>query len=494
MFLGVLKRFAFRPPAPESDLLSRFRLFVRKFVRDNFVPLDPSTDLSLETWLSKTHYPEWRKQQLRQAFADLNGRKLHGYKDPAVRVKMFQKAEVYPEYKYPRAINARADAFKCLVGPTFKAIEKVVLKLKYFVKYVPVAERPAFIKERLYKDGAKYFATDFTSFEAQFVKDIMESCEMELYDYMTSKLPTHDEFLSHMQYLLGTNVIDYKWFTVFLESTRMSGEMNTSLGNGFSNLMFMLFMLEEQQCRDVDGVVEGDDGLFRYQGECPKGTDFERLGLKIKLEPCSDITEASFCGLIFDPEDLVNITDPMAEIATMFWVRNGAQLKKSKLMALLRCKALSMAHQYPGSPVMQSMSHCVLRLTRRFAHVAVNIAANNQFLNTWEREQLTEAGFDERNLPRRSVPRATRHLMESKFDLPVATQLRLEQMFDQASCFDDLDFRFIHPWVPKDWLDYSFRYCRIVPEGFSHQAVDHPVGFPPAPKLDREAILKALIE
>lgn len=494
MFLGVLKRFAFRPPTPSSDLLSRFRVFVRKFVSENFDPLDPSTDLSIETWLSKTHYPEWRKAQLRQAFADLNERKLKGYKDPAVRVKMFQKAEVYPEYKYPRAINARADAFKCLVGPTFKAIEKVVLKLKYFVKYVPVADRPRFIMDRLYKTGAKYFATDFTSFEAQFTKEIMEACEMELYDFMTSKLHTHDEFMAHMQYLLGTNVIDYKWFTVLLESTRMSGEMNTSLGNGFSNLMFMLFILSEEGCQDVDGVVEGDDGLFRYQGRCPKGADFEKLGLKIKLEPCENITEASFCGLIFDPEDLVNVTDPFAEIATMFWVRGGAALKQSKLKALLRCKSLSLAHQYPGSPVLQSMAQCVLRMTRNVAHVATQIANNNKFLNTWEREQLLEAGFDERNIPTRVVPPSTRHLMESKFGLPVETQLRLEAMFDQALTFDDLDFSFIHPWIPDSWFDYSFRYCRVVPEGFSYRTLDHPVGFPPANELDREAILAGLLE
>jgi hypothetical protein len=60
------------------------------------------------TWLEKTNYPEWRKQQLR----DADERCTHWH-DPEHQdyrwVNSFTKAEFYTEFKHARAINARVD-------------------------------------------------------------------------------------------------------------------------------------------------------------------------------------------------------------------------------------------------------------------------------------------------------------------------------------------------------------------------------------------------
>lgn len=48
-------------PTPDPKLLSEFSAFVDKFCEK--LPVAPT--MSFEEWLSTTHYPDWRKDQLR---------------------------------------------------------------------------------------------------------------------------------------------------------------------------------------------------------------------------------------------------------------------------------------------------------------------------------------------------------------------------------------------------------------------------------------------
>jgi len=279
---GVRKRFAFNPPKAKPQILEDLRRFVQDFCRKHLIPLSPELDTGFETWLEKTPYPEWRKADLRRKHAELlalpNGREKY------LKVKSFMKDECYTEYKHARGINSRTDEFKTMVGPIFKLIEEAVFKLDWFIKKVPVKDRPAYIMERLFCVSGRYFETDYTAFESLFVAELMDCCEMELYKYMVSELPGGDEFISLItKALLGENECSFKFFTVWVQATRMSGEMCTSLGNGFSNLMFFLFLCWRKGSR-CTGVVEGDDGLFRVDGPAPTASDFRDLGLVIKMK------------------------------------------------------------------------------------------------------------------------------------------------------------------------------------------------------------------
>lgn len=480
MLLGVLKRFAFRPPDPDPDLLTEFESFVTKFVEENLEPLSPNTDLSVDTWLASTKYSESRKQELRETHE-----KLRGVEKPFLpihtEVKEHMKAETYPEYKYPRPINARHDFFKVLIGPIIKQIEKVVMKMKHFIKYVPVKDRPKFIMDRLYRDFGKYFASDFTSFEAQFTRKIMLSCEMILYRHMTKKLPPHIQ--KNIEIIAGKNKIKYKWFDLEIEASRMSGEMNTSLGNGFSNLMILLFMFYKSGCTNVDAIVEGDDGVLTFEGVPPTAADFARLGFVIKPEYHTDISAMSFCGLIFDMFDLVNITEPISSVINLCWLYgpNCANLSRTKMLALMRCKALSMAHQYPGCPILQEMAFSVLRQTEHVSKHGISLL-QTAIMNNWEKEQVLQAleDLDLGKLVPKPVPRNTRHLMESKFGIPVSVQLSLEAMFRDQDFFD-WDFRQMKAYCHPHWLDYGARYTRVIKKGFSNAMVSFPTGFPPKP-------------
>jgi hypothetical protein len=450
MQAGVRKRFGCETPQPKSDKLKRLRLFVQRFCREKLKPISVNADRSVEAWLAKTKYPNARKDELLRKHT-----KILRLSEKHFRCKSFMKDETYSEFKHARGINSRSDEFKTKVGPIFRLMEEEVYKLKQFIKHVPVKDRAQYIKDMLFRVGAVYFESDYTTFEALFRYEIMDAVEFELYDYMTSNLPEHDEFMVLIRRVLGgTNHCDFKQFWVELEATRMSGEMCTSLGNGFTNLLLMLFICSELGS-ETEGVVEGDDGLFRIDGPIPTSEDFAELGFVIKLQVHDDLCSASFCGIIFDSDECINVTNPAEVLCTFGWTTNRyAKSSRRKKMDLLRCKALSYAWQYPGCPIIQSLAQYGLRMTKKTnsAHFR-NFVEQKWMASMWEREQILTHLYDN-SVPIKEVGMQTRLLVERKFNISVESQLMIEKYLDELDELVPLTVPLIDLIANKDWINY----------------------------------------
>jgi len=456
MLAGVCKRFGVAVPKADPAALDRLRAFVRKYVRENYVPLSPDADTSVPTWLENTAYPAWRKAELLSKYE-----KTEDPNDPRhARCKAFMKDETYGEFKFNRGINARSDEFKCMVGPIFKLIESEVYKDSHFIKHIPVAERPAYITAKL-QHFLKVYASDYTAFEALFVETLMTTVEFELYEYMTQHLPEGREFMTRCREVLGgENECNYRDFQVKLRAVRMSGEMCTSLGNGFSNLMFMLFVCTELGSTHIDGVVEGDDGLFGIDGPAPSQSDFAKLGLVIKLEEHDRLSSASFCGIVFDEVDQLNVREPYEVLATFGWTSQRYAKSNSKILkALLRCKALSLAHQYPGCPIVSALARYGLRVTDDVRACKVLRVINGRgAMNAWEREWALE--LMAKGVPRTiEPPIRTRLLVEEKFGVPVYEQLIIEKYLDGLTTLQPL--RIDTTFMPSSWKVYWDTYVQV---------------------------------
>lgn len=452
---GVCKRFGVEMPKPNRVLRAEFRQFVRGWIRKHLTPLAPDSDLSVDTWLDSCSYPAWRKAELKKKWEALN--KLGAY-DWHRYCKSFVKDENYPAYKYPRCINSRSDEYKCFVGPVFRLIEKKVFALKYFIKKIPVPDRPRYILENLFYVGAEPHATDYTAYEASFDRELMEVCEFELYEYMTQYLPTHQEFMDEIRRTQGgTNTCVFKFFTVMLEATRMSGEMNTSLGNGFSNLMANKFLCKRRGIKSRI-VVEGDDGLFTTRGGCPPESDYADLGMNIKLERHTYLEHASFCGIIFSMVDLCNITDPYDVLANFGWTtREYVMAAKRKRMALLRCKAISLAYQYRGAPVLGALAQYGLRVTRGVD--VRHFIEENRTMSLWERDQAREALHAGKYAWLYRTPGMdSRLLMEKVYGLTVEQQILIEKYLDGLDELQPLSIPWINQQVPASWTHYCHNY------------------------------------
>jgi hypothetical protein len=426
---GACKRFASRPPEPLPGMLRKLKRFTYRFCKRHLKPLAADVDLSFETWIESTNYPLWRKEQLRAERA-----RITNFKDPRYKqVNTFMKMETYPTYKHARCINARSDAFKCLSGPWFKAIEKEVFKLDWFIKKIPVRERPQYIIDRVRRGGSRYVCTDYTAFETHFTKEVMQSCEFVLFKYMTQHITERHQFLYMLSVISGLQKCVTKWFTIFVSATRMSGEMDTSLANGFSNLMLFLFIYEHETKTSytvVTGVVEGDDGLFSVF-EVFSGEVFKKVGMTIKLEVIEQISEASFCGLVFDEEDKKNVTNIIEAMLDFPWT-NSSYISSStkRLKELLRSKSLSMLYQYPGCPVLQSLASYGLKMTK-----GITLRIDKMRLSLWEREQLIEAVeyYKYNALTTTPVGIRTRFLVEKLYGITIEQQIRIENIFDSAT-------------------------------------------------------------
>jgi hypothetical protein len=323
-----------------------------------------------------------------------------------------------------------------------------------FIKKIPNADRPSYITNKLKRLGSKYTATDYTSFEALFTQELMTACEFVVYEHLVSKCGTAQEVLQIMRAaMLHFNVCEFKNFTAYVLAKRMSGEMVTSLGNGITNLLVFFFLAARSGCTEVDGVVEGDDGLFVFKGKPLTASAFEELGLLIKLETWDELALASFCGIVFDTEELINVTDVRKAIANFGWTDSRyANARNTTLRMLLRAKSYSMIYQFPGCPILQELGHAGLRLT---ADLSLRESVKKASQNDSVYERLHKYG--DLSIPERVEPGPkTRLLVETLYGVTVEQQLKAEEYLASMKKIAPLPQFFTFPKVWEDcWNSYS---------------------------------------
>jgi len=383
-------------------------------------------------------------------------------------VKCFIKNESYPKYKYPRAILARSDEFKVLVGPVFKLIENHIFSLKtdynssYFIKKVPVPNRARAILDVIgtsvgHNDPGtadqflrRYVVTDYTSFESSFTKDIINNCEMKLYEHCVSCLPEGKAFMGYLETIVGQNRCFFSNINFSILARRMSGEMNTSLGNGFSNLMLTLFVMFEIGARDVRLFVEGDDCILTYVGPMFQPSLVLKLGFKIKFVFLRSPNLASFCGQIFDLTHLVIVCDPLKIILNFAWVNMRYVKSAHRIkMGLVRSRALSLIYQYSGCPIVQCFAWRMLELTERYE------VYFDETVDGYHRQLYTDAL---KHIPQfRPIQFTSREIIEDVFNITVDHQIIIEAYFSSYK-FGPIDLYILRNYCTYDQLHYYDNY------------------------------------
>jgi hypothetical protein len=467
---GVAKRMAYKPKRPNKKLFKAFRCFVRKWLIDNLEPLDTEEMFDFEEWLSGTNYTDKRKQELRKAWEGVISDELLDSNELNInaKVKYFVKEEWYPEYKHFRGIWAREDAFKAICGPFFKKIEEALFKLPYFIKKIPKDKRADYIMDFMYNPVYLFESTDFTAYESHFTTYVMYYCERELYKHMVRRNLQGLRLLRLIFHVIANfNYVINKYFTLAILAKRMSGEMNTSLGNGFSNLMLLLFACFYYKIDFTGPVVEGDDGLLGLSREIPPSY-FVDMGFNVKMI-LSDISHASFCGMIFDPEERINITDPRKPLCTIMWVpRKYASASQKTIKGLIKSKALSLIFEYPGCPIL-----CVLgaKLFSLLSGVEmINIGQTNYEKKRFNEILLRYANSD---IPVKPIGPRSRDLMEHMFGISVQQQLLIEADIERMT-LDNWDTNSALLIMPELWVSNYNNY--VVDRDFTIYDINHFYG------------------
>lgn len=466
---GAVKRLACAMPPVNIARKRRLKRFVIRFLKKEFKDQQFSheEDFNFEDWITEcANYTVKRKDMLRE----LNKTPFDKKKDR--NVKGFTKNEPYPNYKHFRGIHSRSDRYKCAVGPFFKKFDQKIFNSKFFIKKVPVCDRPTWLMDK-FSHKPNVFCTDFTSFEATFVRDLMV-IEHQVYSWFLEFNPNKNYIMDLIKILREKNMIRFDDFLYEIQARRMSGEMNTSGGNGIMNLLLTMFLMEEAGNVHVEGAFEGDDGVVWYDRRAPAATDYSDLGGKIKIEIPPTFSEASFCGMIFDVEALDNVTDPVSVLMSFGYTTDQyLNARPKKLRALLRSKALSLLYQYPGCPILKNLALYGLRMTSDIDDEYLKIVEDRQINSLWDKNLIAETRAQLREqMYTKKIDYRTRLLVERKFGISIELQLNWEQTIDNMSSimpFSLLNFTDLcHP----DCVDYYYRF------GVSRPSRDFV--FPPA--------------
>ncbi len=469
--LGSIYRIGRKLPKPKYHLHKRkFRRFVKRWLERHVKPIEIDADVSVRTWLESTTYSRKRKEDLWKKFESLdlgdtqiNWMKIQTMLDlyqemhdkcknrpdeylkwikikknresnPVALMnlfllKCFIKDEGYPEPKMARGIYSRSDFAKVILGPYIALASAQIMKTRpEFIKYVPVHLRPKYIRDRMRFFSNQYRSTDYTSFEAHFTAEMMEDCEMLLFEHVFKNLHGYEQLIRLIRWMKFElpNICIFKYFTLMIRGKRMSGEMDTSLSNGFSNLMFLYYICHVHGIKEdsVLVVVEGDDALCVIFGTIPDQF-YADFGLCVKIEKFDELSEASFCGLVFDEDDVVIIPDIIQTLTELGWTtQKYARCKKSTLKMILRAKALSMLHEYRACPILTHVGYQLCKLT---SGIYLKTDFILDYFNQYEAPGVIEARDTVDPKILQEIGIKTRNLVEKLKGITVADQIQIEK-------------------------------------------------------------------
>jgi hypothetical protein len=341
-------------PAADPAVFALLKKTVAKFCAEKLTPLDHVP--TCEEWLAGSPYPQHRRDELARADAMLCGAAPN--RKQRMRVTSFVKAESYATVKHARMINSRSDACKVYMGPAVHAMEEQVFALPYFAKsFKKPGELVAHLQSAPKK--AHWYASDYTAFESHMTPAVLEAVECAVYKYLLSETrPDLAEFMKRT--LAGTNRCSTRSGVRYtVKGRRMSGDMQTSLGNSITNLCLALMVCHEAGDDDPFIIVEGDDALV--------GTNFpldsqlwEKAGFTIKVEEVESATTAGFCGKIFGEAGQV-IRDPIRFLQTFGWSEAAVGAGRKVSAQLLLAKALSAAFETPHCPIVRAVADAAIQ-------------------------------------------------------------------------------------------------------------------------------------
>jgi len=359
---GLTRRLGRSLPPIDPIILAEFTAFVAKWIRTHLNPIPAGGLMTFKEWLDSTNYTGSRKAELERIYVETHA--CLPNREERRKIMGFIKSEsmlIGNVFKSARWICSRKDKCKVVLGPIFKTIEHIVYGIHNFIKHTPVPERPSKVSG-LRAAGMKYIVTDYTAYESSFDPRIMKACEVAMYRYMLTSYPELAEFVDDT--ITGTNEITTRLgVKVTVQGRRMSGDMCTSLGNGFTNLMLMSFFTERLGST-FDGFVEGDDGIFAINGRLPTKEMFASLGFSIKLQEIPDPCLGGFCGVVANGNDVMR--DPVKFLQTFGWTCNSIDGGNRVMMGLLRAKALSALYETPVCPIVSAVAQRALDLTMGF--------------------------------------------------------------------------------------------------------------------------------
>lgn len=240
------------------------------------------------------HYVGRKKERYRQAMISLEERPLQLPKEALVKAfvkpeKMNPGAKVNPP---PRMIQSRNARFNIEIGVFLKPIEHELYRLrdKFGFNLIGKGLDPHARGDCLRKKWEAFrnpvcVSIDASRWDMHVSKGMLE-VEHNFYRHIISD-PWFDELLSHQ---LVNRVVTMNGIYYRTHGRRMSGDMNTALGNCVLMIMCVKVVMKQLKIRNYTMFDDGDDCLLIFEkdqlGKCLAGIkkEFLQLGHEVKVE------------------------------------------------------------------------------------------------------------------------------------------------------------------------------------------------------------------
>lgn len=420
---GIIKRCAHLEHPRDDKLVKQFYKFVEKRIkRYPVIPGGLDEKILLEDWLNNSNYNGKRKDKMRRLNQEFMESRTLSRRDYSCT--SFIKREFYTEIKEPRIINSRTDKFKAVIGPWIHLIERYVYD-DHFIKHCTPQE--VYTRMQQVAEGYDtFYETDYSSFEGSFTLDYQRHVELALFKRLLHNYP---EIVSLIDRAYSKNrVIHRKMYNAQFKGSRLSGDMWTSLANGFSNQMMMEWLLYKNKAGG-NFLVEGDDGYIACNGTL----DFNyitSLGFKLKVEAVHDHNEVHFCSLrAYDGILVPDIRRTLShfgkscetKIVAMFKSASKKSTKEFKKYQV--SKAYSLLATGRGIPILQPLA---IRMIKQ-----LQSAYSLKYIDWWEKEF-----FDLNHLEPLPITKDMRRYVEEVFSISVSQQLKIEEDLCCAKSFN----------------------------------------------------------
>jgi len=265
-----------------------------------------NSPLDFDEWLKR--YPTHRQEELRAA---LN-------KPYNTTVDTFHKVEKLDDTKTPRTIQARNDAYKARVGPWMAALEARATEVLPLVKGLDPDER-ALRVQQLRQRALNVVEVDYSRFDRHCTIKLLQNTEHLVYRHCFPEAIYRllaDQLTTTCKLRHGAS------YTV--EGTRLSGDVNTSIGNCIVNLC--LIMAAGLPSDAV--LVEGDDMIAAPTDAELAGLDMDVItatGMKptLKINPQDG---GAFCSR-YDVDTATGprrVRHPVRDLTRFGWSLKGA--------------------------------------------------------------------------------------------------------------------------------------------------------------------------
>jgi hypothetical protein len=336
----------------------------------------------------------------------------------------------------PRAIQFRGSKYCVELASYLQPGEHQLYLSEFASKGVPSSrniakglnqrQRASLLLEKLsHFDAAIIVSLDASRFDKHVSQDLLR-IEHQLYKYFNSE-PRFAQLLSMQLINKGFSKLGMKYIS---KGRRMSGDMNTALGNCVLMIMMLVTYCSSIGLNKYDVLDDGDDCLLIIEE-----TDFSLVQSTVYDEFLKFGMEMKVDGVARRPEEVVFCRSKPVEITPGVWtfvrdyrdviskslsgIRHWGDPKyRTRVVKAIGCCELSLNYSVP---VLQSFATCLLRNTKG---VAFDVKYLSDGLKArYHREQT-------RNTPGPITVEA-RLQFEVAFGCSVSRQLELEEFFDK---------------------------------------------------------------